>query len=519
MYSYKERMKAVKEYIASGYRANRTVAKLGYPSHQALKNWYDEYKANGDLHRDFVRESRYTDEQKKEAVDHYYANGRNMAKTSRMLGYVSRDTLRSWIAETVPMEDVSCVTGLAVVKCTEEQKREAVVEFCARGGSSEAIANRYGVSASNLYIWKKKLYAEEEEEEMPTEPEVTLEELQQQNSELKQAIDELQRQRKRLEKDVHRLQLERDVLEKAGEIIKKEEGVSLEELSNREKVVLIDALKEKHRLQELLSLLKLSKSSYYYQEAALKAKDKYEELRQTVKKIYLDSNRCYGYRRIHVMIRRMGITVSEKVIRRIMREEGLKAICIKRKRYNSYMGEISPAVDNIINRDFHADQPNQKWLTDITEFHIPAGKVYLSPIIDCFDGMAVTWTIGTSPNADMVNSMLDEAASLLKEREYPIIHSDRGCHYRWPGWIERMEKYNLIRSMSKKGYSPDNSACEGFFGRLKNEMFYGRSWVNVSVERFIRILDNYIHWYNEERIKISLKGMSPVEYRKSLNLI
>ena len=97
MYSYKERMKAVKEYIASEYRANRTVAKLGYPSHQALKNWYDEYKANGDLHRDFVRESRYTDEQKKEAVDHYYANGRNMAKTSRMLGYVSRDTLRSWI--------------------------------------------------------------------------------------------------------------------------------------------------------------------------------------------------------------------------------------------------------------------------------------------------------------------------------------------------------------------------------------------------------------------------------------
>ena len=183
------------------------------------------------------------------------------------------------------------------------------------------------------------------------------------------------------------------------------------------------------------------------------------------------------------------------------------------------MGEISPAVDNIINRDFHADQPNQKWLTDITEFHIPAGKVYLSPIIDCFDGMAVTWTIGTSPNADMVNSMLDEAASLLKDREHPIIHSDRGGHYRWPGWIERTEKYNLIRSMSKKGCSPDNSACEGFFGRLKNEMFYRRSWVNVSVERFIRILDNYIHWYNEERIKISLKGMSPVEYRKSLNLI
>ena len=132
--------------------------------------------------------------------------------------------------------------------------------------------------------------------------------------------------------------------------------------------------------------------------------------------------------------------------------------------------------------------------------------------------MAVSWTIGTSPDAELANSMLDAALSLLGDGEHPIIHSDRGGHYRWPGWIERMEKAELTRSMSKKGCSPDNAACEGFFGRVKNEMFYGRSWGGVSVDSFIETLDNYIKWHNEKRIKISLGAMSPVEYRKSLGL-
>lgn len=171
-----------------------------------------------------------------------------------------------------------------------------------------------------------------------------------------------------------------------------------------------------------------------------------------------------------------------------------------------------------LKRDFHAEQPNEKWLTDITEFSIPAGKVYLSPIIDCFDGLAVTWTIGVSPSSELVNSMLDAAIAELSDSERPIIHSDRGGHYRWPGWIERMDSAGLIRSMSKKGCSPDNSACEGFFGRLKNEMFYNRSWRGVTIEEFINRLDTYLHWYNEDRIKESLNWMSPLEYRRSLGL-
>jgi transposase InsO family protein len=175
-------------------------------------------------------------------------------------------------------------------------------------------------------------------------------------------------------------------------------------------------------------------------------------------------------------------------------------------------------VPNLVARDFHAEKPNEKWLTDITEFSLPAGKVYLSPIIDCFDGLAVTWSIGTSPNAKLVNSMLDAAISQLRPEERPILHSDRGGHYRWPGWIRRMEEAGLTRSMSKKGCSPDNAACEGFFGRLKNEMFYGVSWEGVSLPQFISILDSYLHWYNRERIKESLGWRSPLEFRHSLGL-
>ena len=107
----------------------------------------------------------------------------------------------------------------------------------------------------------------------------------------------------------------------------------------------------------------------------------------------------------------------------------------------------------------------------------------------------------------------------LKDGEHPVVHSDRGCHYRWPGWIQRMDDNNLIRSMSRKGCSPDNSACEGFFGRLKNEIFYKRERKDVTLDEFINIVNNYIKWYNETRIKKSLGYKSPIEYRKELGLL
>jgi len=168
-----------------------------------------------------------------------------------------------------------------------------------------------------------------------------------------------------------------------------------------------------------------------------------------------------------------------------MLECGLVVVMKKKRKYKAYQGEVAPAADNLIKRDFHAEAPNVKWITDITEFSIPAGKVYLSPIVDCFDGLAVSWSIGTSPNAELVNSMLDHATETLKDGEHPLIHSDRGGHYRWPGWVSRVAKAGLKQSMSRKGCPQDNAACEGFFGLVKNEMFYNRSWNGVSIKEFL----------------------------------
>ena len=158
-------------------------------------------------------------------------------------------------------------------------------------------------------------------------------------------------------------------------------------------------------------------------------------------------------------------------------------------------------------------------MTDITEFQIPAGKVYLSPVIDCFDGLVVRWTIGTRPDSDLVNTMLDAAIETVATSAFrPVIDSDRGAHYRWPGWLSRVRNAKLIRSMSRKGCSPDNAACEGFFGRLKTEPFYPRNWQDITIDQFIQVVDSYIRWHNEKCIKLSLGSLSPLEYRASLGI-
>ena len=227
-------------------------------------------------------------------------------------------------------------------------------------------------------------------------------------------------------------------------------------------------------------------------------------------------------RTIHRMLRldeSDPIVVSEKVVRRIMREGAMRPVYLKRpKRWSSYAGEIGEAPANLVERDFHADAPNMLWVTDVTQFTMDGYKCWLSPVVDCFDGMVVSWTLSRSPNADMANRMLLDAVATLRDGEHPIIHSDRGCHYRWDEWIRICEEHGLIRSMSAKGCSPDNAAAEGFFGRLKNELFYGRDWRGVGYEEFRERLAAYLTHYNETRIKKSLDWMSPVQYRRSLGL-
>lgn len=504
MYSYEDRMRAVKLYIQYDRSEAATIQELGYPSRKALDRWYAEYRESGDLHQSSPSICRYSEEQKQTAVDYYAEHGRNLSRTVRAVGYPSRTLLSQWIDELRPELRKSTIKRGSAVSFTDEQKRSAVIELSSRTGSANAVAESVGVTPQALYGWKRKLLGKGAAAEVNKKNEETRSD---DRDELIQTVEGLQQQ-------IHKLQLEHDILKKANELLKKDQGIDPQNLTNREKALLIDALRSLYGLSELIEELQMPRSSYFYHKVRLRRPEKYASLRETITAVFEVNKKRYGYRRVHMQLRRDGLPVSEKIVRRIMAEEKLVVAGTKRRRYSSYNGEISPSVENVIERDFHADAPNEKWLTDITEFQIPAGKVYLSPMIDCFEGLAVSWTIGTSPDAELVNTMLDMAVDGLSDEEFPIVHSDRGSHYRWPGWISKMDKAGLTRSMSKKGCTPDNAACEGFFGRLKNEMYYDRSWKDVSLQEFIAHLNQYIRWYNEQRIKLPLGGMSPAEYRK-----
>lgn len=321
------------------------------------------------------------------------------------------------------------------------------------------------------------------------------------------------------EERIRQLELENDILRGAIDLLK---AGSLDAMSNMEKAMLIDKLRlETDRpLRELTGSLRISKSSYEYCRAKLRAKGRHAQLRADIRRIFDGAGGRRGYRYVHNELREEGTVVSEKVVRRLMAEEGCRVAYLKRRRrYSSYRGEISDAPPNLVERNFRAGGPNELWLTDITEFKLPSGeKAYLSPIIDCFDGLVVSWRIGRRPDAALANGSLEDACGTLAPGQRPVCHSDRGCHYRWPGWIGICEENGLVRSMSRKGCSPDNSACEGFFGRLKNEFFYHRDWRGVAMESFMAQLDGYIRFYNERRKKQSLGWMSPMQYRISKGL-
>ena len=302
----------------------------------------------------------------------------------------------------------------------------------------------------------------------------------------------------------------------------KAEGWDPASISNRSKCELGERLRRATALplRSITGFLRISKSSYEYWRPRVAApRDRDADIRDRVVRIFREGSGCWGYRTVWARLRREGVRASEKRVARVMREEGLEVVYNKRRArgYSSYAGEVSKAPENLVNRRFRADEPNRLWLTDITEFRLPGGeKVYLSPIVDCFDGMPVAWSIGLHPDKRLANSSLLKACAARPAGVRTTIHSDRGGHYRWPEWIGICEENGLVRSMSAKGCSPDNSACEGFFGRLKNEFFHYRDWEGVTAEEFMGRLEAYLVYYREERIKKSLGWLSPMEYRRKL---
>jgi transposase-like protein len=424
MYSYEDRLRAVRLYIKLGKRVGLTIRQLGYPTKNALKTWLREYEQNRDVPAGYLRQAKYTQAQQEQAVAHYLENGRCISVTIRALGYPCRQLLCAWVQKWRP-ETRPRIVGRSRERSPAE-KQSAVIALCLRQASAQSVAEEVGVCRPTLYNWKHQLLGSEPSLPMPRK----------QDSSPNPERDELEKQVEALQRDIRRLQLEQDILKKANELLKKDLGVDQQLLTNREKTQLVDALRPSYTLTELLGAVGLPRSSFFYHLARLQGADKYVEVRRAMADIFDRNYRCYGYRRMRASLTGQSVDISEKVVRRLMKQESLVPVMRKRRRYGSYMGEISPAPDNLLNRDFSAGAPNEKWVTDISEFQIPAGKVYLSPMIDCYDGLVVSWSISTRPDAELVNTMLDTAIETVADSSNrPVVHSDRGRHYRWPGWI------------------------------------------------------------------------------------
>jgi putative transposase len=260
----------------------------------------------------------------------------------------------------------------------------------------------------------------------------------------------------------------------------------------------------------LLKLAGLARSTFYYQQKAAQACDKHHALKQQIGDIFARHKGRYGYRRVTAAIRQLGKNVNHKTVQGLMSRLGLKSL-VRPKKYRSYKGEVGHAAPHVLKRQFAATCANQKWVTDVTEFKVSGEKLYLSPVMDLYNGEIVAFETSKRPEFKLVGSMLKKALSKLKPGEKPMLHSDQGWQYRMPAYQHALRKRGVVQSMSRKGNCLDNAAMESFFAVLKSEFFYLNKF--VSVDELQTGIKKYIRYYNYDRIKMKLKGLSPVQYR------
>ena len=275
-----------------------------------------------------------------------------------------------------------------------------------------------------------------------------------------------------------------------------------------------------------MKVLELSKSSYYYTVKTLEKDDEDIEIKERITSIYNENKGRYGYRRITLVLKNQGEAINHKRVKRLMKVLGLFGITPKAK-YRSYKGDMNGTVKNLLldkkvdevnhkttyERNFTTTGCNQKWATDVSEFHISTGKLYLSPIIDIHNGEIVSFDISINPNYAQITNMLNKAFSRFDNLDGLIMHSDQGWQYQMQHYHKSFQDKGILQSMSRKGNCLDNSVMENFFGKMKNEMFYGHEYEFESLEHLKREMEEYITYYNEKRIMVKLKGLTPLQAR------
>ena len=269
-------------------------------------------------------------------------------------------------------------------------------------------------------------------------------------------------------------------------------------------------LRHHYDLKLLLDLTSLARSSFYYYEKQSKLADKYKEIKERIKSIYHKHKGRYGYRRITDELNNNGIIINHKTVFRLMKLLALKSV-IRIKKYKSYKGEQGKIAPNILERNFKAMAPNQKWATDITEFNVSGKKLYLSPIIDLFNQEIISYELTERPVFNQVVMMLSKAFKTIPNNTNLVLHSDQGWQYQMKQYQHLLQQKGIKQSMSRKGNCLDNAIIENFFGIIKSELFYLKKY--KSIDQLKQEIEEYINYYNNDRIKSNLNKMSPIQYR------
>ena len=252
----------------------------------------------------------------------------------------------------------------------------------------------------------------------------------------------------------------------------------------------------------------MARSTFYYNHRP--KPDKWAVERRRIAELYHQNKGRYGYRRLTMAMRNEGYVINGKTVRKLMAEAGIKCE-VRMKKYKSYKGEVGKIAPNLLGRDFKADAPYKKMVTDVTEFHLFGSKIYLSPVLDLYNSELIFYTIYRHPVLDMVKDMIKGTISVIGSDTNAILHSDQGFHYQHEDYQKLLKNNHIIQSMSRKGNCLDNAVMENFFGLLKSELLYLRKF--ESLEQFLEELEDYLEYYNTVRIKAKLNGMSPVQYR------
>ncbi|MBP3256093.1 MAG: IS3 family transposase [Clostridia bacterium] len=284
-------------------------------------------------------------------------------------------------------------------------------------------------------------------------------------------------------------------------------------VKEKDKVKAISELRHQYKLMALLKVAGVAKSTYFYHISRMNKPDKDKSIKDQIQLIFDENKGRYGYRRITLELRNRGFNVNHKKVQRIMKELGIQSIQRPKRRYNSYKGTIGKVAPNLLKRNFKADKPNQKWATDVTEFKVNNQKLYLSPIIDLFNGEVISFNLSRHPVFQQVVDMLKKAFKKIPDNTNLILHSDQGWQYQMKQYQHLLKQKGIRQSMSRKGNCLDNACAENFFGLLKSELYYIKENEYNNIEELEKDIIEYIKYYNNRRIKSKLKGMTPVQYR------